>query len=318
MRSLAKEGGLPSTLWAGPESFGRAVTRGDHAVQGVVRQKPIRVRLGLGGDELSYSVEFGLPARDQTSLFGQDPEIKRECIWHGHAWRAGAALVDRTAGLVRTRGEQSGWTHLIETLSPHETMLTEVADPHRAPEVLAMRDAIQSWRFYDHFRTDAEAPARQAHIGTRTPVLSQDGHDLVSALQTIREVGDADALDAAVADAFDGARVEPLPLDGGRFGLAFYQQGLLRPLSQAELSDLLWIAALLTPRPPSLMVLNEPETSLIGVGGLAFRGAHRCVGGVLRMCPGLAAQSAERDPDAGPRAAPPPYLGLAIAVTHAD
>ena len=43
--------------------------------------------------------------------------------------------------------------------------------------------------------------------------------------------------------------------------------GLLRPLSQAELSDgtlryLLWIAALLTPRPPSLMVLNEPETSL--------------------------------------------------------
>jgi len=35
----------------------------------------------------------------------------------------------------------------------------------------------------------------------------------------------------------------------------------------AELSDgtlryLLWIAALLTPRPPALMVLNEPETSL--------------------------------------------------------
>jgi predicted ATPase len=42
---------------------------------------------------------------------------------------------------------------------------------------------------------------------------------------------------------------------------------LLRPLSAAELSDgtlryLLWIAALLTPRPPALMVLNEPETSL--------------------------------------------------------
>jgi predicted ATPase len=42
---------------------------------------------------------------------------------------------------------------------------------------------------------------------------------------------------------------------------------LLRPLSGAELSDgtlryLLWLAALLTPRPPSMMVLNEPETSL--------------------------------------------------------
>src|SRR5271167_1628006 len=42
---------------------------------------------------------------------------------------------------------------------------------------------------------------------------------------------------------------------------------MLRPLRAAELSDgtlrfLLWTAALLSPQPPSLMVLNEPETSL--------------------------------------------------------
>ncbi len=42
---------------------------------------------------------------------------------------------------------------------------------------------------------------------------------------------------------------------------------MLRALTAAELSDgtlrfLLWSAALLTPRPPPLMVLNEPETSL--------------------------------------------------------
>jgi predicted ATPase len=46
-----------------------------------------------------------------------------------------------------------------------------------------------------------------------------------------------------------------------------HQNGLLRPLRVAELSDgtlryLLLVAALMTPRPPSLMVLNEPETSL--------------------------------------------------------
>jgi predicted ATPase len=46
-----------------------------------------------------------------------------------------------------------------------------------------------------------------------------------------------------------------------------HQHGLLRPLKAAELSDgtlryLLWVAALLTPRPPGLLVLNEPETSL--------------------------------------------------------
>jgi predicted ATPase len=33
-------------------------------------------------------------------------------------------------------------------------------------------------------------------------------------------------------------------------------------LSDGTVRYLLWIAALLTPRPPALMVLNEPETSL--------------------------------------------------------
>jgi predicted ATPase len=45
------------------------------------------------------------------------------------------------------------------------------------------------------------------------------------------------------------------------------QHGLLRSLKAAELSDgtlryLLLISALLSPRPPTLMILNEPETSL--------------------------------------------------------
>jgi predicted ATPase len=55
--------------------------------------------------------------------------------------------------------------------------------------------------------------------------------------------------------------------EAGRCRLSLTQSGLLRPLGVEELSDgtlryLLWIAALLTPRPPSLLVLNEPETSL--------------------------------------------------------
>jgi predicted ATPase len=51
------------------------------------------------------------------------------------------------------------------------------------------------------------------------------------------------------------------------FELHMQQYGLLRPLRTAELSDgtlryLFLIAALLSPRPPELMILNEPEASL--------------------------------------------------------
>ena len=113
---------------------------------------------------------------------------------------------------------------------------------------------------------DEFSPARQAQIGTHTPVLFHDGRDLAAALQTIIEIGDVEGLETAIEDAFPGAELW-IEFDGGRFQVAFKQHGLLRPLSPAELSDgtlryLLLVAALLTPRPPEFMVLNEPETSL--------------------------------------------------------
>jgi len=97
-------------------------------------------------------------------------------------------------------------------------------------------------------------------------VLGNEGDDLAAALQTILEIGDSAGLAAAVGDAFPKSRVS-IANDIGRFTVMMEQHGLLRPLDAAELSDgtlryLLWIAALLTPRPPALMVLNEPETSL--------------------------------------------------------
>ena len=65
---------------------------------------------------------------------------------------------------------------------------------------------------------------------------------------------------------FRGAGIVVTASDG-LFELTMRQHGLLRPLATAELSDgtlryLLLVAALLTPRPPELMILNEPETSL--------------------------------------------------------
>jgi predicted ATPase len=145
-------------------------------------------------------------------------------------------------------------------------MMTHVSDPRNAPEMLTLRESIRNWRFYDHFRTDADAPVRSPQVGTLTPILGNDGSDLAAAIQTIHEIGASDLLGVAIEDAFPGSRVSVENTEG-RFALTMAQHGLLRPLGTAELSDgtlryLLWIAALLTPRPPAVMVLNEPETSL--------------------------------------------------------
>jgi predicted ATPase len=125
---------------------------------------------------------------------------------------------------------------------------------------------ILSWRFYDSFRTDRQAPARSGRIATRTPSLASDGGDLAAAVQTILEIGDAVAFQAAIADAFPGCRLT-VDTTAPVFRLQLHQPGLLRPLDATELSDgtlryLLLAAALFSPRLPPLLVLNEPESSL--------------------------------------------------------
>src|SRR5437763_8693259 len=212
---------------------------------------------------------MGLPkqTKDDPSSFKRDPHIKRECIWHGVQLRPSALLIDRDGPILKVRTEDGGWNVITDKLSAFDSMMTHVSDPRGAPEMLALRESIRGWRFYDHFRTDAQSPVRSPQIGTWTPILGDDGSDVAAAIQTVDELGDGELLDTAIADAFSGSKISVMPEESGRFALQMSQHGLLRPLSAAELSDgtlryLLWIAALLTPRPPTLMVLNEPETSL--------------------------------------------------------
>src|SRR5882672_2424049 len=84
--SLAREGGLQSTLWAGPETFSRAVLRGERPVQGALRKNPVSLRLVFVSVDFSYAIDLGL-SPPPSCAFGHDPEIKRECIWSGQTLR---------------------------------------------------------------------------------------------------------------------------------------------------------------------------------------------------------------------------------------
>ncbi|RKT80019.1 putative ATPase [Terracoccus luteus] len=304
--ALAREGGLQSALWAGPATLGGTRRGGHAVEGTRRRGPiSLRLGFTTGELGYLVDLGLPSQSPDSPSAFVRDPEIKREVVFAGPVMRPAGVLVRRQWSVVqsrsgdddwddgggggfdewesdpaepghvhapggrapsgRARPTPKGWTELTRSLQPWQSMLTELADPHRAPELLALRRMIRGWRFYDGFRTDVDAPARRSQVGTRTPVLADDASDLAAALQTIRENGRSQ-LDAAVADAFDGAVLDVAVTDG-RFDVQLHQPGMLRPLSAAELSDgtlryLIWVAALLTVDPPPLMVLNEPETSL--------------------------------------------------------
>lgn len=248
--SLAREGGFNSVRWAGPKSNDK---------------DPVSLRLGFSSHPFSYCFDLGLPI-PSNSAFDFDPEMKRECLWHGVGMDAKSLCADRRTTTLRTRAAGGKWTDVDLSLSRHASMLSEYADPFNAPELIVMREILRSWRFYDTFRVDNGSPARRPSIATFTPIMSGDGSDLAAALQTIREIGDHDGLDRTIDDAFPGSKIRIGAGDSG-MQVGLEQPGIFRELTAAELSDgtlrfLLLVAAMLTPRPPELMVLNEPENSL--------------------------------------------------------
>lgn len=223
------------------------------------------MRLGFSTPELSYAISLGLPLPSR-SVFSLDPEIKRECIWAGPSFRPASLIVDRVGPLVKVRSSRT-WDVVEHHLNVFDSLFSQIGNIKETPEIMLVREVIRNWRFYDHFRSDKDAPARKTQIGTRTPILSNEGDDLAAALQTIIEIGDSEALDEAISNAFPGTKLVITQHEGGYLSVGLSQQGLLRPLTCSELSDgtlryLLLVAALLTPRPPTLLILNEPETSL--------------------------------------------------------
>lgn len=252
-RTLAEEGGTPSVMWAGPRQ----------------KHKPVRLMVEVEMAELVYELSCGIVPFDPTppvvDPFCLDPEVKTEHLW---AISGGRKVVlmerkDRTAFMRDVEGKRV--TFPTELWSA-ESVLDQLGEPHRFPRLSEVQRTFSAWRFYHHFRTDPDAPMRHPRVGVRTPVLAHDGADLAAALQTILQIGDGRALARGIEDAFPGAKLE-VRSEEGRFSVLLHMPGLSRPMAAAELSDgtlryLCLLAALLSPRPPEFLALNEPETSL--------------------------------------------------------
>jgi predicted ATPase len=213
-------------------------------------------------------MESGLPAFNSLAIgtmFNLDPEVKEERIWPAGA-RKRPLMLERKGPSAWIRDTGGSFVEYPFRLMKQESVLSQIIEPHLYPEISAVRHQILHWRFYHHFRTDASSPLRQPQVGVHSPVLSHDGSDLAAALQTVIEIGDDATLQETIGAAFNGARLR-IESAETLFSMRLEVPGLLRPLHAREFSDgqlrfLCLCAALLSPRPPTLLALNEPETSL--------------------------------------------------------
>ncbi len=247
-RALAEEGGMPSALWAGQR-----------------RKGPVRLALGVTSDMWGYEIAFGLP-QPSTSAFGLDPEVKEEQVRLLSAGSRPVVLLERKNQSAWLRDQNGKRVSYPMELIQSESALSQLVDPQLYPELAYLRDQAAQWRFYHQFRTDPHSPLRQPQIGVRTPVLSAAGEDLAAALQTILEIGDDRALAEEIEAAFPGASLVIFQ-ERGRFEVGLELPGIKRAFEARELSDgtlryLCLLAVLLSPRPPALVALIVPETSI--------------------------------------------------------
>ncbi|MFO0560198.1 MAG: DUF2813 domain-containing protein, partial [Polyangiales bacterium] len=188
-RTLADEGGMPSVLWAGAHKSG-----------------PRRVRVRVDDDLFAYEIALGLPSGsgESGSMFSLDPLVKSERAWLVDEGRS--HLVLERANLAATARDSTGARVEYPTaIEQSESILSQLADPHRYPVLSAIRQVVLRWRFYHQLRVDAGSPARRSCTAIRTFALASDGSDLAAAWQTIIENGDGRALDGAVKRALNGA-----------------------------------------------------------------------------------------------------------------
>ena len=253
--ALAEEGGIQKAMWAG------GLWRGDR------RHDPKRLALAVVMDDMDYQLDIGFPEPLATSMFNLDPLVKEERIWmSGQRRRPSSCILQRqnqTAFLHNVDGERVAYPAVLH---PEESLFGQLGEPHLYPELSQVRERLRQWRFYHEFAVWPGSPIRAPQIGVRAPVLSHDGSNLAAAWATIVERGHSELLLEVMAEAFPDTEFH-VDVQNGRFQMLMSRRGILRPLESAEFSDgtlrfLCLVVALLSPRPPAFMALNEPENSL--------------------------------------------------------
>src|SRR5260370_32131648 len=106
IQSLASEGGLQSTLWAGPEAFSRAMKAGTQPLQGLVRKNPISLKLGFSGEDYGYAIDLRL---SPDSIFLNDPALKLESLWTGEQLGPAHEFASRQRPFVPLRNDHGEW-----------------------------------------------------------------------------------------------------------------------------------------------------------------------------------------------------------------
>lgn len=259
IHSIASDGGLNSTLWAGNAQEPAATIK-------------LSVNIGI----YHYTIVIGHPGAQDVALrwrsetdnhiVTSEPIIKSEQL----------VRLDKTSPV--TLMERNGTSIFLQQadgkiipatipLLGSEPALHHIQDGVHFPEMEMIRNSMENWCFYHHFQADRNAQVRKPSPGLCTPTLSPDGHNLAALLDTLIHYNhQTGRIAEAINSAFPGSDLF-IKTEKGKSILSMSFPEMPRPFAAHELSDgtlrfLCLIGALNSLRKPQFIAFNEPEMSL--------------------------------------------------------
>ena len=265
-------GGVREWLWKGGER--KPATIEAVVDEGTPAGRPLRYRLEF------FEAASRLEVLDEA-VEEVEPQPGKPDVYFYYRFRRGSPVVNVA---TQNGGRQS--RHLErESLLPDQSVLSQRKDPDQYPEV--------TWlgRRFGNFSTSREwSIGRYAPLRTPQPAdlpadsLLADSRNLALVLNHIEHHDGRE---------FDGLLHRFLPqfermttrIEGGQVQFYLHERGLTSPVPATRLSDgtirfVAILAALLSPSPPPLLCIEEPELglhpdALAVIGSLLVEASHR-------------------------------------------
>ncbi len=246
--TILKEGGIQRLLWDqdSPELSWRLTLDGHMITGDNTDQVNYELVLDSGEDHsprLNYFV-----AKESLTVRAQQ-----------------ASGVPDDVSVILTRDARSNFANYK---NPEESLLSVQAESRN--EIRGLEWVLNAWRIYHDLRADRQAPIRRAAVTSYETYLDRDGQNLIALLHTLYEQDPRfeEELDNVLSAAFeDFEKLKFPPAEDQKIQLRVKWKSLSKSLPIADLSDgtirfLLLSAILLTPNPPPLIAIDEPETGL--------------------------------------------------------
>lgn len=256
LAAAVREGGGPHEyLWKGDQAA-RLAAIDIELCEGTPTGRPLRYRIGLA------TVQNRLEIVDEAIEEGEPPRTRNEVSFY-YRFQGGHPVLN----VKDNMGNYSERKLRREDLRPDQSVLAQWRDPELYPEVTWTGRRLGAIRTFREWTFGRHVPLRQPQpADLPEDHLLPDSRNLALVLNQIEHVGSA-RLEQLLRQFFPRFERMSTKVSGGMVQFYVHETGFSTPIPATRLSDgtirfIALLATLLSPSPPPLVCIEEPELGL--------------------------------------------------------